>query len=252
MDGNSKAVVYLRVSTVEQADKGMGLAIQLQACRERIELDGLTVVTVLRDEGVSGAESIENRVGLMTALNALQAGEADTLVVYRLDRLARDIILQETVLRQVWTAGASVVTCSPMETSLCRPDLDDEDPARTLVRQILGAVSQYEKSMIRLRMRGGRRRAARERVFSGGQEPFGWVADKSTRVGLREVWIEQATLARAKVLHDVEGLPWAAVAAQLNMEGSLRRDLKWWDAQQIRRVVASDARVRAETAKLPV
>lgn len=238
------AVVYLRVSTVEQADRGMGLELQLAACMAVLELMGLPLVAICRDEGVSGGESLENRAGLMEALDLLRTKRASHVVVYRLDRLARDIILQETLLAQVWMVGGQLVSGSPAETDMCRPDLDGDDPARTLVRQILGAVGQYERSMIRLRMRGGRRRAARERLFSGGAPSFGWDADKHEPSGLRVNWLEQATLARAVELHDA-GESWENVGALLNAEGLARRDGRPWERGGLRRAVIANDKLRA-------
>ncbi|MFM1966829.1 MAG: hypothetical protein RL134_2554 [Actinomycetota bacterium] len=241
----TRAVVYLRVSTVEQAERGLGLKVQQAACVELAEAEGFEVVAVHADEGVSGAEQLDARDGLVSAIDMLQSEQADVLVVYRLDRLARDLIMQETLLQRVWAAGALILSCSAAETELARLD-DGEDPARTLVRQILAAVAAYERSMIRLRMRGGRRRAARERVFAGGIPPFGWEPDKTTPMGLREVWLEQATIQRAARLHEVDGLSWPEVAAQLNAEGMYRREARAWDAQSVRRAVAADQRVRDE------
>lgn len=245
----TRAVLYLRVSTVEQAERGLGLQTQLSACKAQAQALQLAVVSVERDEGVSGAEGLDSRQGLVNVINLLKSGAADAVIVYRLDRLARDVILQETLLQQVWLAGAHVISCSAQETELARPD-DGEDPARTLVRQILAAVAQYERAMIRLRMRSGKRRAAQQRVFAGGNVPFGWEPDKTSRMGMREVWTEQATLQRAARLHDVDGISWPEVAAVLNVEGCGRRQAKAWDAQSIRRSVAADRRVRDELARL--
>lgn len=241
MDDSRRAVIYLRVSTAEQAERGLGLGIQLEACRVSVAAAGASVVAVERDEGVSGAEGIDVRHGLARAIDLLVQGDADVLVVYRLDRLARDIILQETILQQVWSAGADVWSCSAAETELCRAG--DSDPARTLVRQILGAVAQYEKSMIRMRMRGGRRRAADERLFAGGKVPFGWEPDNSTKLGLREMWEEQSVLQRASRLQ-LEGYNWIEVADVLNAEGAWRRGGKPWDNGVLRRAVLRDQQIR--------
>lgn len=235
-------MIYLRVSTTEQAERGLGLSIQQQACRESVAAAGASVVSVVRDEGVSGAEGIEVRHGLAQAIDMLVQGDADVIVVYRLDRLARDIILQETILQQVWTAGAEVWSCSAAETELCRAG--DSDPARTLVRQILGAVAQYEKSMIRMRMRGGLDRARAERCYTGGPIPFGWEADKTSRVGLREVWSEQSVLQGASRMH-ADGHAWHVVADYLNSVGQWRRGGKAWDAGILRRAVLRDEELRA-------
>ncbi len=79
-------------------------------------------------------------------------------MVYRLDRLARDLILQETLLAEITAAGGQVFSTMPGEQAVIEDD--PEDPSRRLIRQVLGAVAEYERSLIRLRLRNGRRRKA--------------------------------------------------------------------------------------------
>jgi DNA invertase Pin-like site-specific DNA recombinase len=68
-------------------------------------------------------------------------GLADQEVVYRLDRLARDLVLQEQLLAEVWRSGELFSTAGG-EANLHG---DPEDPSRRLLRQVLGAVSEYER-----------------------------------------------------------------------------------------------------------
>jgi DNA invertase Pin-like site-specific DNA recombinase len=56
------------------------------------------------------------------------------------------------------------------------PD-DPDDPSRTLVRQVLGAVSQYERSMIALRLRSGRKRKSEKGGYAYGSPPYGFRAN---------------------------------------------------------------------------
>lgn len=67
------------------------------------------------------------------------------IFVYRLARLARDLVLQEQLLAEVSRAGGQVFSTSGAEQHYL---VDDSDaPSRRLIRQILGAVSEYERSM---------------------------------------------------------------------------------------------------------
>jgi DNA invertase Pin-like site-specific DNA recombinase len=91
-----KVVAYLRVSTDHQAERGLGLQVQEQAIRKWARAGGHKVVLWTRDEGVSGSNGLDTRVGLLDALGGLKARGTEGLVVYRLDRLARDLIVQET------------------------------------------------------------------------------------------------------------------------------------------------------------
>src|SRR5262245_51778814 len=96
-----RVVAYLRVSTDRQVDEGLGLDVQRDAIRRWARAGGHRVVAWCADEGVSGANGIETRVGLYDALTQLRTGRAAALVVFRLDRLARDLILQEQLLAEV-------------------------------------------------------------------------------------------------------------------------------------------------------
>lgn len=82
-----KAATYLRVSTDEQS---ASIEAQRLACAVEAAKRGLEVVAEYVDENVSGAISIERRPALKRALKALQAKEADRLIVSKLDRLARN------------------------------------------------------------------------------------------------------------------------------------------------------------------
>ena len=162
-----KFVGYIRVSTVGQAEDGLGLQIQEATIRERI---GETHKKVLihRDEGVSGA--LLDRRGLSGALRSLDKG--DVLIVAKLDRLARDLISQELLLREIRSRGARLWSCAEGEQAYIEDDADD--PSRKFIRQILGATAEYEKALITLRLRGGRIAVRARGRFGGGEVPFGF------------------------------------------------------------------------------
>ena len=85
----TSAVIYLRVSTDEQAASGLGLEAQEAECRAFIASKGWTVAGVHCDAGVSGATPADKRPGLMLALAALRRGSV--LVAAKRDRLARSV-----------------------------------------------------------------------------------------------------------------------------------------------------------------
>src|ERR1041384_4753007 len=81
-----KAVLSLRVSTEDQAENGTSLETQELAClRKAAELNA-QVVTIYRDEGVSGA-LYHTRAGMQAALADIEAGKANLLIVYSISRL---------------------------------------------------------------------------------------------------------------------------------------------------------------------
>ena len=87
---------------------------------------------------MSGSNGIDQRRALGDALELISDGKAAGLVVYRLDRLARDLIIQETLLAEVRRLGGEVFSTSVAEAGYLNDDPDD--PSRKLIRQVLGAV----------------------------------------------------------------------------------------------------------------
>ena len=132
-------VGYARVSTQEQ-----DTALQLDALSK-------AGCEVIYQEKASGA-SRRGRVELARCLASL--GRGDVLIVYKIDRVARSLFDLLDILRQLERAGATI-------KSVTEP-LDTTNSMGVFVIQILGAVAQLERSMIRERSIAGQL-AARER-----------------------------------------------------------------------------------------
>jgi DNA invertase Pin-like site-specific DNA recombinase len=231
-----KLVAYLRVSTDTQALDGLGLEVQRSAIRTWAHEGGHRIVLWTSDEGVSGSNGLDNRIGLLDALSALRYGSATALVVYRLDRLARDLIVQETLLGEIKRLGAAVFSTSAAEAAYLTDDPDD--PSRKLIRQVLGAVAEYERSMIALRLRSGRRLKAERGGYIGGQVPFGF---RSVDRSLVADPAESATRARALELR-AEGLSLRQIAARLGEEGLRPKRGARWHPETVRQVLAASQR----------
>jgi len=218
-----KAVCYLRISTEGQAE-GMGLDVQRQTVQRWCDQNGYEIVGIFHDE-TSGTNGLEHRLGLAQAL-AKMPDEADTLVIPRLDRLARDLVLSEQLLNEVWASGGNVVSCAQGEGDLRN---DPEDPSRALIRQVLGAVSAYKRAMIVLRMKRGRMAKAAAGGFATGSPPFGWESDGEG--GLREVASQQAAI-RDIIKMREQGSSLQKIADELNNRGepTKRKGGKWYPA----------------------
>ena len=188
-----KVVGYIRVSTEKQANDGLGLAVQERAVRRWAKDEGHRLVAILRDKGLSGGLPADEREGLTGALNLVKDGKADGLVVPYLDRLARELHVQEAVLTKVWSCGGKVFTVDGGEVAAD----DVEDPMRTFVRQVIGAVAQLERGMIRKRLQNGRREKAAGGGYAYGRPPFGYKATEGELVPDED---EQKALKRIRQL----------------------------------------------------
>ena len=165
-----KIVAYVRVSTIEQSQKGYGLDIQRSAIRAWAKDNGHQVVLLCSDEGISGAKAAEDRPGLTEALTALRMHKAAALVVRDLDRLARSVTVQEAVLLEVWRReDAHVFT---VYGEVLRDDPDD--PMRTAMRQVAGVFAELDRRLIVKRLRDGRKAKTKAGGHANGRYPYGY------------------------------------------------------------------------------
>lgn len=221
-------MAYLRVSTATQAEEGHGLEVQEQAINRWAEREGHTIIASHRDEGISGAKDAGDRPALAAALAAVE-DTADGLVVYKLDRLARTLSVQEAVLAQVWKGGGRVWSVDVGEVLQDDPD----DPMRTAMRQMVGVFAQLERAMIAARMRAGRRLKASKGGYIGGQPRFGRRAEGRELVAHES---EQETVGRIVQLH-AEGRSVRQIIDALEAEGRRAKRGGRWHPETVARVL---------------
>lgn len=216
----TKTHAYLRVSGKGQVD-GDGFTRQLKAIREYAAAHDIKIVRVFREEGVSGAIESVNRPAWAELMTALHSNGVRTVLIERLDRLARDLMVQETVIADLRKNGFELV-------SVAEPDLMANDPTRILMRQLMGAVAQYDKSQIVLKLRGARQRMKAKMGRCEGRKPFGFHRS------------EAGALERMKVLRS-NGMGFDRIAAALNAEGIPTRTGKPWHGLVVNRILTGKA-----------
>lgn len=218
-----RLVAYVRVSTEVQRD-GFGLDVQEEAIRRWARGHRHRIIGVDKDEGISGATPPDARRGLARALARVAAGAADGIVVARLDRLSRDLVLQEQLLAEVHRAGGRVHSTVAAEDQVLEDD--PEDPTRALIRHVIGAIAQWERSIIRLRMQAGRTKKRAAGGYIGGQPPYGY---RAARGELVKVPDEQKVIRRI-VRERRRGATMQEICDLLNADESARRRTggRWW------------------------
>jgi len=215
----SKGFAYLRVSGKGQVD-GDGFPRQRDAIQRYGKAHKIDVVGEYKDEGVSGAKDHFDRPGLTDLFVAIKANGVRLVLVERSDRLARDLMVGEIILSEFRTLGVQVVAADS-GTDLT---VEDGDPTRTLMRLMLGAIAQWEKSVIVQKLRAARIRIRRDRGRCEGRKPYGSSAS------------EQETIGKMRELRRT-GLSYEAIAKDLNASGIAPRTLlragnptKWFGA----------------------
>src|SRR5947209_17711816 len=125
----TKAFAYLRVSGKGQVE-GDGFTRQLKAIREYASVHGMKIVTVYREEGVSGTKESADRPAWSELMTALHSNGVRMVIIERLDRLARDLMVQETIIADLRKHGFELV-------SVAEPDLMTDDPPRIMLRPVM-------------------------------------------------------------------------------------------------------------------
>lgn len=201
-----KCFAYLRVSSIGQT-QGDGYDRQLASCQMWAEANGYEIVEIFR-ESITGKSELEDRPALSELFAALEENGIKTVIIEKVDRLARDLMIQESIIGDMQKHGYTLI-------SVAEPDLCSTDPSRILIRQIFGALAQYDRAMIILKLRGARQRMKAREGRCEGSKPFGFKSGES------EVLTQMRDL-RAS------GMSCDRIAETLNANGVLaRRGGKW-------------------------
>src|SRR6476646_4106550 len=177
--GLQPAVAYLRTSSAanvgadKDSDKRQRAAIDAFAKHARF-----TIVDEYYDAAVSGADPVDQRPGFAEMLQSLAANCAKTIIVESPNRFARDLAVQLAGHDMLKALGISIIPASA-------PDFFTEDtPTAVLVRQVLGAIAQFEKASSVAKLAAARKRKREREGRCEGRKP------------LRETHPEAVALAR--------------------------------------------------------
>lgn len=238
-----RLVMVRRVSTVGQSTDGYGLDAQETDCK-RWNRDspagGHRIVHSVVDgdkTSTSGKSTLDEREGLMDAVQWIADGRADGILAPNLDRLARELTVQEAVLSYVWALGGRVFTADHGE----HLEDDETDPMRTAMRQMRGVFHQLDRGLIRKRLREGRQAKGEQGGYAFGAPRFGQQAldgglvadgDEQKAIALMQRW-------------QVEGLSVRAICRRLNEEQIPAKRGGRWHPTTVARLLDPAARTAA-------
>lgn len=221
-----KALAYIRVSGKSQVE-GDGPDRQREKIAAFCKANGLeNGGKEFFEQGVSGTVDGLDRPEFVQLLEYCEMYPADdrrpAIVVERMDRLARDLMVQEMLLAECRKRGIKVFSA---DQGLLDQANDSGDPTRTLIRQILGAVSQWEKSVIVMKLKAARDKKRRETGRCGGTLPYGQLPG------------EDEVLEYMLQTMRVQGMTFAHLAGSLNLSGFKTREGKPWNKQRVYHVL---------------
>lgn len=210
-----KYVIYLRVSTDQQTESGLGLEAQRQMCQKYVMENGNHESIEFVDEGLSGALSIEKRPNLLKAIDSLHEG--DFIVVAKRDRLGRDIIVNAMIESAIARKKAKLVSASG--DFKC-----DDEPTSILMRRMMDAFSEYERLIIGERTRAALQ-AKKNRGERVGHIPYGFkLHEDGVHLSINDD--EQFHLKLMREL-TIDGLSLRQIALHLNNSKIFNRNGPW-------------------------
>ena len=145
---------------------GDGYTRQLESINRYAAANDIEVVRIFKERGVSGEKELKNRPAFMEMLSALHANGVRLILIERLDRLARSLYVQESIIAELKRHAFELI-------SVEEPDLMKDDPGRVMFRQFQGAIAQCEKANIVLKLRGARQRIKARTGRCEGRKPYG-------------------------------------------------------------------------------
>jgi DNA invertase Pin-like site-specific DNA recombinase len=157
---SARAIGYIRVSTDQQRESGLGLEAQRAAIEETAARLHLLLTAVHVDAGLSGSLAIDDRPALADVLSTVRRG--DTIIVAKPDRLARDASLSVLNEREVAKKGGRILSAAGEGT---------DDPSATFTRRILDAVAELERALIAARTRAALKAKTRARGGTSQRQP---------------------------------------------------------------------------------
>ncbi len=146
-----KAVMYLRTSSATNIE-GDSEDRQKDAIAKFADSQGYEIVSGAYDQAVKGSDSIHEREGFAQLIQYCVDNDVSVILCENASRFARDVIVQELGYRELKKLNLQLI---PVDA----PDyFTGDSPSLNMIRQILGAVSEFEKSNLVSKLRGARER----------------------------------------------------------------------------------------------
>ena len=188
-----RAVIYLRTSgETLKSNKGFGMEIQKSDCENYCRDNGLDVVKIFIDDGVSGSdEALEKSHALLELLSYLN-GEDLVIVTKHSDRIfGRGEYRAAWVRREIIKSGKKLVCTDQLDY-----DIYSDDPASVLMNKIFDAVAIFERMNTSLRLAKSRRAKVRGGMKASGPAPYGYTWES--------VWSEKGSKSKELMFFEPE------------------------------------------------
>ncbi len=216
---------YLRLSTDEDKQSN-SFEVQRQAIDSFANENDLEPIERYFEDKKSGAE-LDKRLGLMDLLNTIK--KDDKIIVQKIDRLSRDTIQTGWIRTEIARKGAELIIVDTNGNA--------NDPMQVLMEQVVSAFADYERQMIKSRIKATMKLKKSRGEKLGGSVPYGYdvVIEKDIKKLVKNDK-EQKVIASIK-RYDKKGLSLRAIAKKLNDRGLSNKNDKEFYFMQVKRIL---------------
>ena len=213
----TKKVFYGRCSTSHQ---DMSYELQLDAVTRKFGAPD----EIFFDTAVSGSAPLNKKVELLKCLECLKKG--DTLYIYSLSRLSRETLQALFIEKELSVKGAHLV--SVQEEEQC-----GDTPEKKMMRVILSAVADYERELIKARIKSSRATMRKNGRYLGGKRQYGWTVEGD---GLVAVPHEQEVISKIEGWKN-QGMKAPGITDALNAAGIKSATGIDWNCSSVRKLL---------------
>jgi site-specific DNA recombinase len=181
---------YIRVSTEDQAESGLGMDSQRTRCKAMAQVKGWPEPTFYVDDGISGTKPVSKRPGLKQLVEDIMDDKIQAVIVLSLDRLGRTARIIINLVEDLRIHNVALVSC--------KESFDTSTPQGQLMLGIFAVLAQFERDLISQRTTDALTERGKRDGDKGGRLPYGY---KRTEKGIIVIKEEAKMVRRIFKLH---------------------------------------------------
>jgi len=230
-----RAVIYARVSSDEQADRGLSIPAQIKICKEFIKREKWEFTKDYIDEAISGLKS--NRPSFLEMLSDAQEKKFDMIVVYSLSRFSRDRFDAITKKKLLGDIGVKIISATE--------PIDSTTPEGKLLEGIIESINEFYSANLSRETFRGLKANAEMGFRNGGVPPFGYKRKEMAINGVKkatcEIDVKEAEIVKRIFKFAYEGVGIKKTCVILNNEGFRTKKEKIFTPSTVRGILINEA-----------
>jgi len=218
-----RAYGYLRVSGKSQIDKS-GFDRQEKMIKSFAKKNNFLVEEIFKEKGIAGKQGIIGRPEFKKMIGAILSNGVKTIIVERLDRLAREYRIQEEILIYLASRGVDLISADSGEN--ITKEINN-DPMKKAIIQMQGIFAELDKSITVKKLKLAREKKKKDTGKCEGAKHYGESSE------LERTVIKKITYMRRLSRGQIKKLSYEKIAAKLNEEGIPTKRGKLWTGRGV-------------------